>query len=135
VTAAAILNVQGVAELLDRGVHAGMPVELDAAIRDRDVVVAGDLPAAAVAALRLCAHGCRVCLVTGDSSRTTRLPASLRRELRVCSNITYRYLTEVSWAVGGEALEVVVLRHAASGRMDFCNATALFMLSSEVRLS
>lgn len=134
-TAAAILNVPGVASLLGRGVHTEMPVELDDAVRNGHVVVAGDLPAAAAAALRLCAHGCRVTVVTGERSRTLRLPASRRRELRALANLTLRYMTEVSWAEGGDVLEVVVLRHTANGRIDFCNATALFMLSSEGRVS
>lgn len=38
---------------------------------------------------------------------------------------------ELTWTAGNERLEALVLRHVASGRIEACNADALFVLSHE----
>jgi hypothetical protein len=53
------------------------------------------------------------------------MPRALRRH----RNIRVRYRTELSWAVGIDHLEAVVLRHLTSGRIEACNADALVVLS------
>ena len=95
-------------------------------------VVTGEPAAAAAAALKLSACGCAVTLVTRQGARTA-LPLAVRRTLRERGNIRLRPGTEVSVAAGIRHLEAVVLRHVATGRIEACNAAALFVLSAEER--
>jgi thioredoxin reductase len=129
---ARILEAPGAAELLGKGVYTALPTELPGVfVGGPAVVVTGELPAAAVAALRLDTHGCAVTLLLPQhGARDGRLSTQLRAALRKRTGISVRYGMELEWAAGTSRLEALVLRHVASGRIEACNADALFVLSS-----
>lgn len=131
---ARILDAPGARELVGRGVYTSLPAELPGALAGGPaVVVTGGLPAAAVAALRLDTHGCAVTLLLPHGARDARLSPPLRAALRKRPRLSVRYGMELEWAAGTERLEALVLRHVASGRIEACNADALFVLSSNNR--
>ncbi len=96
-------TIPGVAELTGNGVYCGMPVSVPRPIRDAHAVVAGRRRDCAAAARRLRHAGWKVTVVTTDRANLV-------------------------WATGVEYLEAVVLQHICSGRIDACNASALFIL-------
>jgi thioredoxin reductase len=96
------------------------------------VVVTGEPAAAATAALTLSDCGCSVTLVIRETGRAA-LPAPMRRLVAQRANIRVRRGTEVAVADGIDQVEVVVLRHLSSGRIDACNASALFVVTPEER--
>jgi thioredoxin reductase len=129
-TAQQLEHVPGARRLLGRGVHVTLPDDLTP-LASHEVVVAGDMAAAAPAALRLGDHGCRATLTTpADGRRASAVPATVRHQLRANANVTLVYGTEVTWAVGLDHLETVILRHVPSGRVEVRNAAALFLLST-----
>ena len=122
-----LCEVPGVAELVGRGVYTSVPDHIPIVQGQHAVVVAKPDVAAAVV-LRLSGCGCDVIVVTRETAHGARVPDAFRHR----SNIRMRYRTELSWAVGIEHLEAVVLRHITTGRIEACNAAALFVLSSTV---
>jgi hypothetical protein len=80
-------------------------------------VVVGEAVACATAARQLGKAGWSVTVVT-----RARRGGGVARECR------RKVGTEVVCATGGEYLEAVVLRRIDTGRIDACNASALFIL-------
>ena len=123
-----LLTVPGMAQLLGRGVYLGVaehPLDL---VSDRPAIVVGDPAGGAIAALRLSEYAERVTLVMRENGRCACLSRDIRNALRRCSNVRTLYGTELAWAVGIDHLEAVVLRHS-TGRIEACNAAALFVLA------
>jgi hypothetical protein len=118
-------GVPGVAHLLGRGVYTGVPDDdvLDA-IRGQRAVVTGSAGAVAELVPRLSVRLCDVTAVTCETGGSARRKNVLRRR-----HLRVRSCTELSWAVGIDHLEAVILRHIATGRVEVLNATALFLLS------
>ena len=87
-------------ELVGHGVYTAVPDDLPNGVQSRQAVVVGRPDTAA--------------------ARGARIPGEVRRR----PNIQVRYRTELSWAVGIDHLEAVVLRHLTSGRIEACNADA-----------
>jgi thioredoxin reductase len=115
-----VSSVPGVAELVGRGVYCGMPKEVPQPVRDRHAVVVGEPATCAIAARQLGAGGWKVTVVTRESG----CGAGVRRECR------RRHGTELVCATGVEYLEAIVLRRIATGRIEACNASALFIMSA-----
>ena len=125
---AALPRVQGAMELIGRGVYTELPDELPDTLMGGHAVVAGSMAASAAAALQLCGHGCSVTLVVQANARRAEIAPDLRAALRGRVDLRVQYGLELTWAVGIERLEAVVLRHVASRRVEVCNADALFVL-------
>lgn len=113
-----VTAIPGVDELVGKGVYRGMPNAIPLPVRDRNAVVVGEPVECATAARQLSMAGWRVTLVTRE------------REWCGCGvrNCRRRVGTEVVCATGGDYLEAVVLRRVDTGRIDACNASALFIL-------
>jgi hypothetical protein len=110
-------EIPGAAELMGKGVYRGMPKDIPQPVRDRHAVVTGE-PAECVASARqLRAAGWQVTFVTRE-----RCGCGLRRECRRTVG------ADVVCATGIEYLEALVLRRIDTGRIEACNASALFIL-------
>lgn len=105
------------------GVYTSLPAELPAALRDRDVVVAGG---SFDAALRLAGWCSSVTFIT---PRTARVATEHR------ANLTILYGSEIVCADGIERLESVVVRKIRTGAVSARNAAALFLLPVAAELS
>jgi hypothetical protein len=112
--------IAGATELIGKGVYRGFPESVPQPVGDRNAVVVGDAVECAKAARQLGKAGWSVTVVTRQ-----RCGCAVGRDCR------RRMGTEVVCAAGGECLEAVVLRRIDTGRIDACNASALFILSSE----
>jgi hypothetical protein len=112
-----IFAIAGAGELVGRGVYRGLPNHIPQPVRDRSAVVVGEAVECATAARQLGKAGWSVTVVTRERD-SCRLGRECRRRLG----------TEVVCAAGGDYLEAVVLRRVDTGRVDACNASALFIL-------
>jgi hypothetical protein len=92
-----------------------MPDDVPAPVRDRNAIVAGDAVQCATAARQLGKADWSVIVVTREQGG-----CRLGRQRRLGM--------EVVCAAGGDYLEAVVLRRIDNGRVDACNASALFLL-------
>ena len=127
-------EVPGAARLLGRGVFTSVSTKLTHVLDDlphREVVVAGAAAEAAAATLLLADRGCQTTFATTEDGRRVSLAATVRERLRANTNVTLCYGTEVTWAVGLDHLEAVILRHVPTGRIQVRNAAALFLLPPE----
>ena len=110
-------TIPGAAELAGKGVYRGLPRDIPVPVRDRNAVVVGESIECATAARQLGEAGWNVTVVTPE-----RCGCSVGRGCRC------RVATEVVCAAGVDFLEAVVLRRIDTGRVDACNASALFIL-------
>jgi hypothetical protein len=113
----ATIAIPGANELIGNGVYRGLPSDIPRPVGDRNAVVVGQAVECATAARQLGRAGWSVTIVTRE-----------RRRCGVGRGCRRRVATEVVCATGGEHLEAVVLRRLDSGRIDACNASALFIL-------
>lgn len=111
------ITIPGAGGLIGRGVYRGLPSNIPRPVRDRNAVVVGGPIDCATAARRLGMAGWTVTMVTRERCRCGVVPECRRR-----------VGTEVVCAAGGDYLEAVVLRRIDNGRIDACNASALFIL-------
>jgi hypothetical protein len=111
-------SIPGADELVGKGVYRGMPKDVPQAVRDGQAVVVGEPAECAPVARQLRAAGWKVTVVTVESG----CGCGMRRECR------RRAGTEVVCATGIQYLEALVLRRIDSGRIEACNASALFIL-------
>ena len=112
-----VTAIAGAADLVGRGVYLGLPFDIPAPLRDRHAVVVGDAETCAIAARQLRGAGWRVTVVMREGGGCG-IGGERRRRLA----------TDVVCAAGVDYLEAVVLRRVASGHIDACNASALFLL-------
>lgn len=98
--------IPGVAELVGKGIYQGMPADVPSPVRDGHAVIVGEPAACASAARQLADDGWRVTIVTRRGKGGT----------------------EVVCASGIHYLEALVLRRIHTGRLEACNASALFIL-------
>jgi hypothetical protein len=110
--------IPGSDALVGNGVYRGFPNDIPPPVRDRNAVVIGEAIDCEIAARQLVKAGWRVTVVTRERSCGRGVGREYRR----------RVGTEVVCATGGEYLEVVVLRRIDTGRIDACNASALFIV-------
>jgi len=113
-----MIAIPGAEELVGKGVYRGMPNDIPPPVRDRNAVVVGKAVECATAARQLGEAGWKVTVVTRERS----CGCGVRRECRRSVG------TEVVCAAGGDYLEAVLLRCIKTGRIDACNASALFIL-------
>jgi hypothetical protein len=111
--------IPGAEELMGKGVYRGLANDVPQPVRDRHAVVVGEPVECGTAARQLGMAGWRVTVVTRERERG---------RCGVARNCRRRIGTEVVCATGGEYLEAVVLRRVDTGRIDACNASALFIL-------
>ena len=111
------LAIPGAGELLGRGVYRGLPNDIPEPVRGRNAVVVGEPRECAAAARQLSRSGWSVTVVTRQ-----------RRCRGIARDCRRRVSTELVCAAGAEYLEAVVLRRIDTGRIDACNASALFIL-------
>lgn len=112
-----VTTIPGAEELMGKGVYRGMPHDTPRPVRDGNAVVLGEAAECATTARQLRKAGWRVTIVTRE-----RRGCGIGRECR------RRAGTEVVCATGGEYLEAVVVRRIDTGRIDACNASALFIV-------
>lgn len=112
-----MIAIPGATELVGKGVYRGLPNDIPQPVRDRNAVVVGEAVECATVARQLGKAGWSVTVVTREPCA-----CGVGRECR------RRVGTEVVCATGGEYLEAVVLRRIDTGRIDACNASALFIL-------
>ena len=110
--------IPGAEELVGKGVYRGLPKTVPQPVRNRHAVVVGTPPACARAARQLGDAGWAVTVVTRDTSCGCSVGRRCRR----------RVGTDVMCATGIEYLEALVLRRTDNGRIEACNASALFIL-------
>jgi len=110
--------IAGADELVGKGVYRRMPTDVPPPVRDGHAVVVGESAECAAAAQQLGEAGWKVTVVTCENRRG----CGVRRECR------RRVGTAVVCATGIEYLEAVVLRRIDTGRIEACNASALFVL-------
>ena len=110
--------VPGADELLGKGVYRRMPNDVPPPFRDGHAVVVGEPAECAAAAPQLGKAGWKVTVVTGENECGCGVCRECRRKVG----------TEVVCATGIEYLEAVVLRRIDTGRIEACNASALFVL-------
>lgn len=111
-----VTPIPGADELVGQGVYRGMPKEVPQPVRDRQAVVVGGHADCTPFARQLVEAGWKVTVVTGGSGGG--LSGEWRRKVG----------TEVVCASGIEYLEALVLRRIDTGRIEACNASALFIL-------
>jgi hypothetical protein len=114
-----VTAIPGADELVGKGVYRGLPNAIPQPVRDRHAVVVGEPIECAMPARELAMAGWNVTVVTRARERC---------RCGVARNCRRRVGTEVVCATGGEYLEAVVLRRVDTGRIDACNASALFIL-------
>jgi thioredoxin reductase len=114
-----VIAIQGADELVGKGVYLGMPNDIPQPFRERHAVIVGEPVECAAAARELDMAGWSVTLVIRERERY---------RCGVARNSRRMVGTEVVCATGGEYLEAVVLRRVDTGRIDACNASALFIL-------
>jgi hypothetical protein len=112
-----MIAIPGADERVGKGVYRGLPDDILQPVRDRNAVVVGEAVECATAARQLSKAGWSVTVVTRE-----RCGCGIGRECR------RRVGTDVVCATGGEYLEAVALRRIDTGRIDACNASALFIL-------
>lgn len=125
---AALHQVSGAMELIGRGIYTALPDELPDTLVSGHAVVTGSPAESAAAALQLCGHGCSVTLVLQAGAHRAGIAPEVRAALRGRADVRVRFGLELAWAAGIEHLEAIVLRHVTSGRIEVCNADALFVL-------
>ena len=113
-----VADIPGAEELVGKGVYRGMPKHVPQPVRDGHVVVVGESAECAAAARHLAEAGWKVTVVTRE---------------RACGCDGYRgcrcrTAMDLVCATGIEYLEALVLRRIDSGRIEACNASALFIL-------
>ena len=113
-----VTAIVGAAELVGKGVYCGMPKNVPPPVRNRHAVVAGQPAECAAAGLQLAEAGWTVTVVMREKCCGCDVHRECRR----------RVGTEVVCATGIDYLEALVLRRVDSGRIDACNASALFIL-------
>jgi thioredoxin reductase len=113
-----VTAIAGAEELVGKGVYRGMPKNVPLPIRDRHAVVVGQQDECAVAAWRLAEAGWKVTVVTRERECGCDVQRGCRR----------RTATDLVCATGIDYLEALVLRRIDSGRIEACNASALFIL-------
>ena len=113
-----VVAIPGADALVGKGVYRGLPKTTPQPVRDGNAVVVGEAAECAAAARALGEAGWRVTVVTRDRSCGCGIHRGCRRSVG----------TEVVCAAGGEYLEAVVLRRIDTGRIDACNASALFIV-------
>ena len=111
-------SIPGADELVGNGVYRRMPKDVPQPARDDHAVVVGEPAECAAAARQLSEAGWKVTVVTDESNCRCGMRRGCRRRVR----------TEVACATGIEHLEAVVLRRIDTGRIEACNASALFVL-------
>jgi hypothetical protein len=111
------IAIPGAAELVGKGVYRGLPKDIPQPVRGANAVVVGEAIECATAAKQLGTAGWSVTVVTHERSGRG-IGRECRRHVR----------TEAVCATGGDYLEAVVLRHMDTGRIDACNASALFIV-------
>jgi hypothetical protein len=110
--------IPGAEELIGKGIYRGMPKNVPQPIRDRHAVVVGQAAECAAAARQLAEAGWTVTVVMGEKYCACDIHRGCRR----------RVGTELVCATGIDYLEALVLRRIDTGRVDACNASALFIL-------
>ena len=101
-----LFAIPGAAELIGKGIYQGMPADVPLPVRDGHAVIVGEPAACASAARQLADNGWSVTIVTRRGKRGT----------------------DVVCASGIQYLEALVLRRIHTGRLEGCNASALFIL-------
>lgn len=113
-----VTAIPGAAELVGKGVYAGMPERVPQPARDRHAVVVGQSAECAVLARQLGEAGWKVMVVTRDRCCGCDVHRKCRRRGR-------RKLVCVT---GVEYLEALLLRRIDTGQVEAFNASALFIL-------
>lgn len=122
------LRAPGVDELVGRGVFYSPAVTEATAMTDQPVVVVGGGNSAGQAAIHLSRYASTVTLVVRGTSLAASMSEYLIRELRVATNITIRYSSEVVAAIGDQHLERIAVRDTKTGAQEVLEATGLFVL-------
>ena len=114
----AVTAIAGAAELVGKGIYCGIPKSVPPPVRDRHAVVVGEPAECATAARQLAEAGWTVTVVLPEKHCGRDGHRGGRR----------RVGTELVCATGIDYLEALVLRRIDTGRVDACNASALFIL-------
>jgi hypothetical protein len=113
-----VTDIPGAEELVGKGVYRGIPKNVPQPVRDGHAVVVGEPAECAAAARHLAEAGWKVTMVTRERARGGDVHRGCRR----------RAAMDLVCAAGIEYLEALVLRRIDSGRIEACNASALFIL-------
>ena len=95
---------------------------------DQPVVVVGGGNSAGQAAIHLSWYASTVTLVVRGTSLAASMSEYLFRELRVATNITIRYSSEVVAAIGDQHLERIAVRDTKTGAQEVLETARLFVL-------
>ena len=122
------LRASGVDELVGRGVFYSPAVTEATAMTDQPVVVVGGGNSAGQAAIHLSRYASTVTLLVRGASLAASMSEYLIRELRVATNITIRYSSEVVAAIGDQHLEHIAVRDTKTGAENILETAGLFVL-------
>lgn len=122
------LAAPGVDELAGKGVFYSPAVTEAAAMTARPVVVVGGGNSAGQAVLHLAKYASTVTLLVRGGSLAASMSEYLIQELRVTTNVTIRYHSEVVAATGEPRLERITVREANTDADEILEAAGLFVL-------
>jgi thioredoxin reductase (NADPH) len=122
------LRASGVDELVGGGVFYGPAVAEATAMTDQPVVVVGGGNSAGQAAIHFSRYASTVTLLVRGASLAASMSEYLIRELRIATNITIRYSSEVVAAIGDQRLEHIRVRDTKTGAENIIETAGLFVL-------
>jgi thioredoxin reductase (NADPH) len=126
------LDAPGSVELEGAGVYYGASMSEAQAFAGEEVYVVGGGNSAGQAALHLARYAGRVSILVRSASLAASMSQYLIDAIGGTSNVTVRYVTEVSAAHGEGRLEQLELRDTRSGEAETVDAAALVVLIGAV---
>jgi thioredoxin reductase (NADPH) len=122
------LGVQGLEELIGRGLFYGAGVSEASAMRGRKVFVVGGGNSAGQAAMHLSRWAEQVTILVRGKSLADSMSDYLIREIDATPNVDVRYGTQVADGTGTDRLEELTLEETATGARHIVPADAVFVL-------
>ncbi len=122
------LGVPSLERLAGCGVFYGPAVSEAPAVASQPVFVVGGGNSAGQTAVHLARYASQVSILVRGDTLSTSMSDYLIKEIKATGNIDVRYRTEAIGGTGEHRLEGLVLRDAASGRIESVPAGGLFVL-------
>jgi len=122
------LGVQGLEELIGRGLFYGAGVSEASAMRGRKVFVVGGGNSAGQAAMHLSRWAEQVTILVRGKSLADSMSDYLIREIDATPNVDVRYGTQVADGTGTDRLQELTLEETATGARHTVPADAVFVL-------
>jgi thioredoxin reductase (NADPH) len=122
------LDVPGVERLTGAGVYYGAAMTEAASCRDEDVFLIGGANSAGQAAVYFSGYARKVTMLVRADSLAKGMSQYLVDRIEKTANIEVRTSTVLAGAEGGEKLERITVKNAATGELKTLPATSLFIM-------